>query len=69
MIHESLQADVVGENGLGGLGNAAVAARRVRSAGVELGEQETGLRAAGVTDDETGQGETVLDEILSNLLV
>jgi len=39
MIHESLQADVVGEDGLGRLGDAAVArGRGVRRGRVELGE-------------------------------
>ena len=38
-------------------------------AGVELREQETRLRAAGVANDETGQREAVLDEILWNMLV
>ena len=62
MIHESLQADVVGEDGLGRLGHAAIArGRRVRRGRVELGEQETGLGAAGVADDEAGEREAVLD--------
>ena len=64
VIHEGLQADVVGEDRLSGLSDAAVAAARVRCAGVELGEEETGLRAASVADDESGQGEAVLDEVL-----
>jgi hypothetical protein len=64
MIHKSLQADIVGEDGLGGLTDTAVARGRVRGRGVEFGEEETGLRATGVTDDESGQGEAVLDEFL-----
>lgn len=62
MIHERLQADVVGEDGLGRLGHAAIArGRRVRRGRVELGEQETGLGAACVADDEAWEGEAVLD--------
>jgi hypothetical protein len=64
VVHECLQADVVGENRLSILCDAAVAAGSVRCAGVELGEQETGLRSTGVADDETGQREAVLDEFL-----
>ena len=64
MIHESLQADIVGENRLSSLCNATIAAGGVCCAGVELGEQETGLRSASVADNETGKRETVLDEVL-----
>ena len=69
MVHERLQADVVGEDCLRRLAHATVGARRVRRRGVELGQQEAGLRAAGVADDEAGQGEAVLDQLLSCLLV
>jgi len=65
MIHESLQTDIVGENRLRRLRHPAAvpAARRtrVRRTGVQLGEQETRLRAARVADDEAGEGEAVLD--------
>ena len=64
MLHERLQADIVSENSLGGLANAAIAARGVRGGGVELREQEACLRAAGVTYDEARQREAVLDEFL-----
>ena len=64
MVHKRLQANIVRENGLGGLAHAAVAAARVGGGGVEFGEQETGLGAAGVADDEAREGEAVLDEFL-----
>jgi hypothetical protein len=35
---------------------------------VELGEQETGLGAAGVADDEAGEGKAVLDEVLEGVI-
>lgn len=64
MIHKSLQTDIVGENRLRGLRDTAITTGCVRSTWVELGEQETGLRTTGVTHDEAGQRETVLDEVL-----
>lgn len=64
VVHKGLQADVVGENGLCGLADAAVCARRVRGRGVELGEEETCLRTTGVADNETRQREAILDEFL-----
>jgi len=66
VIHERLQTNIVGEDGLCRLTDTAVRARRVRCRRIELGEQETGLRTAGVTDDETGQREAVLDEFLGD---
>ena len=56
MIHERLQAHVVGEDRLRRLRHPAVPARRTRVRGrrVELGEQETRLGAASVADDEAG---------------
>lgn len=61
-----MQGHVISEDRLGGLAYAAVAAGRAGVGGgrVEFGEEEPGLRAAGVTDDETGQRKAVLDEIL-----
>ena len=56
MVHEGLQTDIVGENGLSCLRNASVAASCVRCRGIELAEQETRLRTAGVTDDESKIG-------------
>lgn len=65
VVHERLQTDIIGEDGLCSLLHTTIACRaRVRRRGVELGEQETGLRTAGVADDETGQWEAVLDEFL-----
>lgn len=69
MIHESLQTDVVGENRLGRLRDPAVAAAGMRGARIEFGEQEARLRAAGVADDKTREGEAVLDEVLSGELI
>ena len=66
MVHKGLQADIVCEDGLRSLADAAVARRGVRGGRVELGEQETGLGTACVADDETGEWEAVLDEFLSN---
>ena len=68
MVHEGLQTDIVGENGLSCLRNASVAAGCVRCRGIELAEQETRLRTAGVTDDESRQWESVLNELLGILL-
>jgi hypothetical protein len=64
MIHERLQADIIRENRLSSLTDAAIAGTRVGGGRVEFGEQETGLGAAGVADDETREGEAVLDEVL-----
>jgi hypothetical protein len=41
----------------------------VGSGRVELGEQETGLGAAGVADDEAGEGKAVLDEVLEGVIL
>ena len=64
MVHKGLQADIVGENRLGSLRDATVAAGSVRRARVKFGEQETSLGSAGVANDETRKRETVLDEVL-----
>lgn len=64
MIHKRLQADVVSENRLRRLADTSVARGSVRRRWVELGEQETGLGAAGIADDESRQREAVLDEFL-----
>lgn len=65
MLHERLQADVVREDRLRSLAHAAVrSGARVSSAGVELREEETRLTAAGVADDEAGEGESLADEVL-----
>ena len=64
VVHECLQADIVGENRLSSLRDATVAAGSVCCAGVELGEQETSLRSTGIANDETGKREAVLDKVL-----
>lgn len=64
MVHESLQTDIIREDGLCRLTDTAIGAGRVRGRRVELGQQETSLRATGVADDESGQREAVLDEFL-----
>ncbi|RUS28971.1 hypothetical protein BC938DRAFT_481224 [Jimgerdemannia flammicorona] len=63
MLHEHLQADIICEDGRP-LRRSIGAARYVRRRRVELGEQETSLRAALVADDVTGDGETIREEIL-----
>ena len=68
VIHKSLQGHVIREDGLSGLGNASVGARGVRGGRVEFGEQETRLGATGIADDETREGEAILDEFLSYML-
>ena len=64
MIHKRLQTNIIRENRLRALTDPSVRGARVRGAGIELGEQEAGLRAAGVADDEAREGKAVLDEIL-----
>ena len=64
MVHKRLQANIVRENGLRSLAHAAVAAGRVSGGRVEFREQEAGLGAAGVADDEAREGEAVLDKFL-----
>ena len=66
MIHKGLQRHVVREDGLRCLGtDAAIGTRSVRRRRVQLGQQETGLRTTGVTNNEPGQRETVRNEVLS----
>jgi hypothetical protein len=69
VVHKGLQADIVGENRLGSLRDATVAAGSVRRAGVEFGEQESSLRTTGVANNEAGKREAVLDEVLGRELV
>lgn len=64
MVHESLQADIVREDCLRGLGYSSVARRGVRRRRVELRKEETSLGTACVTNDETRQREAILNEIL-----
>lgn len=64
MIHKRLQAHIVRENRLCRLRNTAVATSRMRGRRVELGEEESGLRATSVAYDEAGEGEAVLDQFL-----
>ena len=64
MVHKRLQANIVRENGLGGLAHAAVAAARVGGGRVEFGEEEAGLGATSVADNEAREWEAVLDEFL-----
>ena len=64
MIHKGLQTDIIREDGLSRLTDATVAGRRVSGRRVEFGQQEPSLGAAGVADDETGEGKAVLDEVL-----
>jgi len=65
MVHKCLQGHIVGEDGLCSLSpNATVRSRRMRGRGVQFGQQETSLRTARVTDDETGKGKPVGNQIL-----
>jgi len=65
MVHERLQRHVIGKDGLRRLSaNTAIRSGGVRCRRVQLGEQKTSLRATGVADNETGQGETVGDKVL-----
>lgn len=68
MLHERLQRDVIGEDGLRALTYTAVATSRVRGAGVEFAKQEAGLRATSVTDNEARKWEAILDEFLVGVL-
>ena len=68
MVHECLQTDVVGEDGLCGLRDTTVGSSSVCCRRVELAEQETGLRATSIAHNETGKWETILDELLGVLL-
>lgn len=67
VIHECLQRDVISEDGLRGH-TTTVSAGSVRGRRVQLGQQETGLRATGVTDNKPGQRETVGNEFLGLML-
>ena len=67
MLHEYLQTDIVREDGLTrtrSWGAAIHSTRHVRRTGVELGQQETSLRASLVTDNVTWDGETVNEQVL-----
>lgn len=65
MVHEGLKRNVVSEDGLSSLStNSAICSSGVGSRRVELGEQETCLRSASVTNNETWQGKSIGDEIL-----
>lgn len=67
MLHKCLQGHIVCENGLCALRPDTTVGSGTRGmccGRVELGEQETRLRATVVTDNETGEGEAVGDEIL-----
>lgn len=68
MLHKCLQRHIVCEDGLRALcPDTAVraSARGMCGRRVELGEQETRLGTAMVTDNEAGQREAVGDEILN----
>jgi hypothetical protein len=66
MIHECLKTDVVREDRLCALAYSTVPTSTARVGGgrIELRQQETSLRTTGVTDNETGKREAVLDEFL-----
>lgn len=70
MLHEHLQADVVGENSLARAGAAsrAVHARRhVCCRGVQLGQQETRLTTALVANDVSRNREPINQKLLYHM--
>ena len=70
MLHERLQGHIVCEDGLRALcPDTAVrpGARRMCSRRVQLGQQETRLRASVIADDETGEREAVGNEVLHSI--
>jgi hypothetical protein len=69
VVHERLQTDVIREDGLCRLTHASVARRGMCRGRVQFREQETSLRAAGITDNESREREAVLDEILLETLL
>ena len=64
MVHESLQADIIREDGLGSLADATVRAGGVGGGRVELGQQEACLGATCITHNEARQREAIRDEFL-----
>lgn len=65
VLHEYLETDVVGEDCLAWCCGTIAASAGVCGTWVELGEQETCLRASLVTDDVSWDRETVLEQLLS----
>jgi hypothetical protein len=63
MIHESLQTNVIRENGLRCLTNTAVRARRMCRRRIQLAQQETSLRTSSITDNESRKRKAVLDKV------
>lgn len=63
MVHERLQRDIISEDSLRRHAST-VTSCRMCSRGVQLGQEETRLRSAGVTNDETRQWETISDQFL-----
>jgi hypothetical protein len=66
MVHEGLQADIVGEDGLCGLRNTAIGTSGVCGRWIQFRQQETSLRTAGIANDKSRQWEAVLDEFLKD---
>jgi hypothetical protein len=64
VLHEDLQADIVGEDSRAG--SSSVIAAHVRCRGIQLGEQETGLRASSVANNISRNGESVGDQFLKD---
>ena len=53
MIHKRLQRNIIGEDGLRSLStNTTICTRSVCGGGVQLGQEETRLRATGITHNE-----------------
>lgn len=64
MVHKRLQTNIVCEDRLRSLAYTTVTACRMGSGWVELGQEETGLGATRVADDEAWEGKAVLDQLL-----
>lgn len=67
MVHESLQRDIISEDGLR-RHTSAVSSCRVGGRWVQLGQKETSLGATSIANDETGQWETVGNQFLCRLV-
>lgn len=63
VIHECLQRNIIGEDGLR-RHPTAISTSGVCSRWVQLRQKETGLRTASIADNETGQRESIGDKFL-----
>jgi hypothetical protein len=68
VVHKRLQADIIREDGLCSLRDAAICACLMCRRRVEFREKETRLGTTSIADNEAGQGEAVLNKILGVFL-